>query len=115
MLTLVNILITFFIFLIIYQTFLANSIIEGLDNQSQYDESNENNSVILAQKNAGNIEYLKERISDIENVYQSMSQQINDLIENVDSLQTQVNGLVLGQQNYLKEILGGEPPEITGI
>lgn len=115
MLTLVNILITFFILLILYQIFLANNIIEGLDNPSQTYEENQNNAIILAQKNAGNIEYLKERIRDIENVYQPMSQQIQDLSGNVASLQTQVNGLVLAQEDYINQIFGGSPPEITGL
>jgi hypothetical protein len=42
-LTLVNILIIFFIILILYQIFLANNIIEGLENQYQpYDINNPN-------------------------------------------------------------------------
>jgi hypothetical protein len=118
MLTLVNILILFFLFLILYQIFLANnifavnqSLIEGLDNQyQQYDTNNPNNALILAQQNAGNIEYLKERMDDI----QDMSQQFQDLSGNVASLQTQVNGLVQAQQDYSNQMTGGSAPEITG-
>lgn len=118
MLTLVNILILFFLFLILYQIFLANNIvslkmplIEGLDNQyQQYDTNNPNNALILAQQNAGNIEYLKERMDDI----QDMSQQFQDLSGNVASLQTQVNGLVQAQQDYSNQMTGGSAPEITG-
>jgi hypothetical protein len=111
MLTLVNILIIFFLFLILYQIFLANNIIEGLDNQyQQYDTNNPNNALILAQQNAGNIEYLKERMDDI----QGMSQQFQDLSGNVASLQTQVNGLVQSQQDYANQMTGGSAPEITG-
>jgi hypothetical protein len=111
MLTLVNILIIFFLFLILYQIFLANNIIEGLDNQyQQYDTNNPNNALILAQQNAGNIEYLKERMDDI----QGMSQQFQDLSGNVASLQSQVNGLVQSQQDYANQMTGGSAPEITG-
>jgi hypothetical protein len=111
MLTLVNILVIFFLFLIIYQVFLANNIIEGLDNQyQQYDTNNPNNALILAQQNAGNIEYLKGRIDDV----QGMFQQFQDLSGNVASLQSQVDGLVQAQNDYANQMTGGSPPEITG-
>ena len=127
MLTLVNILIIFFLFLILYQIFLANNmplvgaklplveaklpLVEGLDNQYQeYDTNNPNNALILAQQNAGNIEYLKGRLNDI----QGMSQQFQDLSGNVASLQTQVNGLVQAQNDYANQMTGGSAPEITG-
>jgi len=113
MLTLVNILILFFIFLIIYQIFLATNIIEGLENQYQsYDTNNPNNAFILAQKNAGNIAYLKEKIDSMES--SDINQQIQDLSGNVQSLQTQVNGLVQAQQQYATQMTGGTPPQITG-
>ena len=113
MLTLVNILILFFIFLIIYQIFLATNIIEGLENQYQsYDTNNPNNAFILAQKNAGNIAYLKEKIDSMES--SDINQQIQDLSGNVQSLQTQVNGLVQAQQQYATQMTGGTPPQSTG-
>lgn len=113
MLTLVNILILFFLFLILYQIFLANNIIEGLENQYQsYDTNNPNNAFILAQKNAGNIAYLKERIDSMES--SDINQEIQDLSGNVQTLQTQVNGLVQAQQQYASQMTGGSPPQITG-
>lgn len=113
MLTLVNILILFFLFLILYQIFLANNIIEGLENQYQsYDTTNPNNAFILAQKNAGNIAYLKERIDSMES--SDINQEIQDLSGNVQTLQTQVNGLVQAQQQYASQMTGGSPPQITG-
>ena len=113
MLTLVNILILFFLFLILYQIFLANNIIEGLENQYQsYDTNNQNNAFILAQKNAGNIAYLKERIDSMES--SDINQEIQDLSGNVQTLQTQVNGLVQAQQQYASQMTGGSPPQITG-
>ena len=113
MLTLVNILILFFLFLILYQIFLANNIIEGLENQYQsYDTNNPNNAFILAQKNAGNIAYLKERIDSMEN--SDINQEIQDLSGNVQTLQTQVNGLVQAQQQYASQMTGGSPPQISG-
>jgi hypothetical protein len=111
MFTLINILILFFLFLILYQILLANSIVEGLENQYQpYDTNNPNNALILAQQNAGNISYLKERLDKFADVYQ----QVQDLSGNVQTIQTQVNGLVQSQQDYANQMTGGEPPEITG-
>jgi TolA-binding protein len=112
MLTLVNILIIFFIFLILYQIFLATKIIEGMDNSTYtpYDTNNPNNTLILAQQNAGNIEYLRKRID----LVQGMNQQVQDLSGNVQSLQTQVNGLVQAQKDYADQMTGGTAPDISG-
>mgnify|MGYP003350864330 CR=1 FL=1 len=111
MLTLVNILIIFFMFLILYQLFLATNITEGLENQYQpYDTNNPNNALILAQQNAGNISFLKQRLDALTGI----NQQVQDLSGNVQSLQTQVNGLVQAQQDYANQMTGGTPPTITG-
>jgi hypothetical protein len=111
MLTLVNILIVFFIFLIIYQLFLATDIIEGLENQYKpYDVNNPNNALILAQQNAGNISYLKERLDKFDGIFQ----EVQDLSGNVITLQTQVDGLVQAQKDYADQMTGGTAPEITG-
>lgn len=112
MLTLVNILIIFFIFLIVYQIFLAtNVIVEGLENNYQeYDMNNPANAMILAQQNAGNISYLKERLDD----YQGLYQMVQDLSGNYSTLQQQVDQLMVTQQDYANQITGGSPPEITG-
>jgi hypothetical protein len=111
MLTLVNILIFFFIILILYQIFLASNIIEGLENKYKpYNTKDPNNVLILAQQNAGNISYLKDQIDSLN----GMSQQVQDLSGNVVSLQTQVNGLVQAQQDYANQMTGGSPPQVTG-
>lgn len=111
MLTLVNILILFFLFLIVYQLFLAMNIIEGLENQYQpYDTNNPNNALILAQQNAGNIAYLKGRLDQ----YDGIVQEVQDISGNVAALQTQVDGLVQAQQSYTNQMTGGTPPTITG-
>lgn len=111
MLTLVNILIVFFIFLILCQIFLASNLIEGLENQYQpYDTNNPANALILAQQNAGNISYLKERIDSVQGIYK----QVQDLSGNVVSLQEQLDGLMQAQKDYANQLTGGSPPEITG-
>lgn len=137
MLTLINFLIIFFCFLILYQVFLAYfnlSIVEGMmdvvptisptaapTNQMlpnltinqvyrQYDKKIADNTFMLAQQNAGNIEYLKQRIDSV----QGMNQQVQDLSGNVQTLQTQVNGLVQAQQDYANQMTGGTAPEVSG-
>lgn len=109
MLMLVNILIIFFIILIGYQIILANHIVEGLENGKQYKEY-QPNALILAQQNAGNIEYLKKKMDDLQNINST----VNDLSGNVVSLQQQVNGLVQQQQQLVTQMTGGSPPDITG-
>ena len=131
-------LILFFIILIVYQIFLAYfqhpKIVEGMldvvptlspqfipTNEmmpnlqftqvyKQYDKEISHNTFLMAQQNAGNIEYLKQRIDAVQN----MDQQIRDLSANVASLSTQVNGLVQSQQQYATQISGGTPPTVTG-
>lgn len=121
---LIHILIIFFIILIGYQIILANHVIEGLDNANNtssstntanasynpYDTNNPNNALILAQQNAGNIDYLKQRFDSIQGVFQ----QVQDLSGNVATLQDQVNGLVSAQQQYATQMTGGTAPEISG-
>jgi hypothetical protein len=113
MLTLINTLIIFFIILIGYQIILGNYILEGLENNQtyqQYDTNNPSNALILAQQNAGNIEYIKQRMDTV----QGMSQQFQDLSGNVASLQEQVNGLVSAQQQYASQLTGGTAPDVSG-
>jgi hypothetical protein len=111
MLTLVNILILFFILIISYQLILANHVTEGLDNNNKsYKPYNSNDPMILAQQNAGNIAFLKDRMDSIQN----MNQIVQDLSGNVQVLQEQVNGLVTTQQQYATQLAGDTAPTITG-
>jgi len=113
MLTLVNILVLFFIVLISYQIILANYVIEGLENgqtYQQYDTNNPSNALILAQQNAGNIEYIKQRLDSV----QGLAQEVQDISGNLVTLQDQVNGMLTTQQQYATQMTGGTPPVITG-
>jgi predicted RND superfamily exporter protein len=118
MLTLVNLLIIFFIVLILYQIFLAyfeNSIMEGYENKDnkdykQYDTNNPDNALILAQQNAGNIEVLKGQLDNMLGI----NQEVQDLSGNVVRLQQQVDDLVQAQNDYANDLTGGVEPEITG-
>ena len=76
----------------------------------QYDKKIADNTFLMAQQNAGNIEYLKGRIDSIQGMYN----QVQDLSGNVAALQTQVNGLVAANQQYATQMTGGTAPNITG-
>ena len=113
MLSLINILILFFVILVGYQLILATHIIEGLENSDNfkpYDMNNPNNALILAQQNAGNINFLKNRMNSM----QGLNQQVQDLSGNVSSLQLQVNDLITAQKDYTSQMLGDTPPDISG-
>ena len=116
MLTLVNLLIIFFIILIFYQIFLAyfkNIIMEGYENTDEYksyDTNNPDNALILAQQNAGNITVLKGQMDEMLGI----NKQVQDLSGNVDNLQQQVTDLVEAQKDYANQMTGGTEPEISG-
>ena len=118
MLTLVNLLILFFIILIIYQIFLAyfgKSIVEGLTNDNkpdntEYQPYDSNDPLILGKQNAGNIIVIKKELDGLI----GLNQQVQDLSGNVTILQNQVNSLVEAQQQYASQVAGGTPPDITG-
>jgi hypothetical protein len=66
----------------------------------------------LAQQNAGNISYLKERLDAV----QGLDKEVQDISGNVATLQTQVSGMLTQQQQYATQMTGGtgQPPQITG-
>lgn len=124
---LVSVLIIIFSLLLIYQIILAifgENILEGLENAvpspsatSTYkdyntsDPNNPNGPLILAQQNAGNIEYLKQRITEL----MGLQKQVTGISTNVDALNEQVAGLVQQQATYATSIAGNKPVDITGI
>jgi len=108
-------LILFFSILIINQLIelFNNKSYEGFENDNEYKPYNTNdpnNTLILAQQNAGNIEYIKKRLDD----YNGMNDKVATLNSRVDSLQEQVNGLMTAQKEYATEIGGDTAPNITG-
>ena len=113
MLTLVNILILFFTILVIYQIFLAYSgysIIEGLENDSDYKPYDSNDALILGKQNAGNIVVLEKQVTNLN----GLNQQVQDLSGNVTGLQEQVNNLVNAQNQYASQMAPSTPPDISG-
>jgi hypothetical protein len=126
---LIYILIILFIILVSYQVILAfssnsnaqYSLIEGLENadtttstSSQeykpYNVSDPNNSLILAQQNAGNIEVLKGRVDKLDGV----NDKVVTMQQSIDSMQTQIDGLVQQQADYAQDMAGSTPADVTG-
>lgn len=71
-----------------------------------------NNALILAQTNAGNINYIKQRLDGVQNIKSNMSSMQSQLTQ----LQQQVNSLAQQQVQYGSQISGGgEPANISGL
>jgi len=123
---LIYILIILFIVLVGYQVILAfssgqNSLIEGLENADTttstgsqdyqpYNVNDPNNSLILAQQNAGNIEVLKGRVDKLDGV----NDKVVTMQQSIDSMQTQIDGLVQQQADYAQDMAGSTPPDVSG-
>ena len=120
---LIYILVLLFILLIGYQFILEmwpQSLVEGLENADTntvgeqeykpYNVSEPNNSLILAQQNAGNIEVLKGRVDKLD----GLNDKVVTMQQSIDLMQTQIDGLVQQQSDYAQEIAGSTPPDITG-
>lgn len=94
---------------------LSFSCLEGMDNATptaykEYDTTNPNNAMILAQQNAGNIIVLKGQLDDV----MKIKQQVNDLSAKVDQLSSQMDALVQQQADYAQDLAGSTPPDVTG-
>jgi hypothetical protein len=125
---LIYILIILFVILVTYQVIVSFStrtnLIEGLENEGTsststststqeykpYNLNDPNNSLILSQQNAGNIEVLRGRIDKFDGV----KEQLDTIQQEVDSMQVQIDGLVQQQADYAQELAGSTPPDITG-
>ena len=78
----------------------------------QYDKKIADNTFLMAQQNAGNIEYLKQRVDAIQGIFN----EVQDISGNVAALQNQINGLIMAQQQYASQITGGGTvPNVTGL
>lgn len=121
---LIYILILFFTFLILYQVFLAffNSFVEGMEDGSTttpptpYQDYGTNSTdcstsaMILSQKNAGNIEYLKQQVEQL----QGTRQVVMDMSGNISVLNDQVSALTQQQANAQQQLVGNTVPSYTG-
>jgi hypothetical protein len=76
----------------------------------QYDKKIPDNTFLMTQQNAGNIEYLKQRMDSVQSIFK----EVQDLSGNVSTLQDQLNGLLITQKQYASQITGDSVPNITG-
>ena len=107
---LLNLLIIFFIFLILYQLFsyiLENhtKFREGMDNTSSpstttYQDYSGNDALILSKQNAGNISYLKERLDKLEPLIPT----VDDLSKNMVNLNDQMIALTQTQSTSIQQM-----------
>jgi hypothetical protein len=121
--SLISILSWFFLFLLVYQLYLdinSSKIIEGLETNNSsptssqeykpYNLNDPNNSLILSQQNAGNIEVLKGRIDTLDGI----NKKVDNIQLSVDAMQVQIDSLVQQQADYAQELAGSTPPTVTG-
>lgn len=111
---LLTLLIIFFTSIILYKFILfigkSLNVIEGMENE--YQECNSNDPMILAQQNAGNIEYLKSRMTNVE----SIKGDVDTMKQDMKTMQIQIDGLVQQQADMASELTGGgEPVEVDGL
>jgi hypothetical protein len=119
---LIRFLILFFTILIIYQVFLAFfsrcSWREGMENDtsSTYQDYGTNSTdcstsaMILSQKNAGNIEYLKQQVEQL----QGTRQIVLDMSGNISVLNDQVSALTQQQADAQQQLVGNTVPSYSG-
>jgi len=72
-----------------------------------YNSNDPNSALILSQQNAGNIEYLKGRVTDLE----KSNTKINEMSQNMGSMQTQIDSLVQQQVEFAKEMSNPTPAD----
>lgn len=103
----------------VYKSTCSTSLIEGLENADTstsqpeykpYNLDNPNNSLILGQQNAGNIEVLRGRIDELDGV----KKRVDTMQQSIELMQTQLDGLVQQQVEYAQELAGSTPPNISG-
>jgi methyl-accepting chemotaxis protein len=106
MLTLINILIFFFIFLIGYQIILANQPIR--EGATTYTEPTDPavRAYNLSVENSGNISYLKQRVDKVDEI----DRQVNDLSRRMDSLEKQMEEVALGTNEMAASLPGVSEP-----
>jgi len=75
-----------------------------------YNLNDPNSSLILSQQNAGNINFLKGRIDELSGI----KKDVDDLKQNVSSMQSQIDGLVQQQADFGTQLAGPSPPDISG-
>lgn len=122
----INILIILFVLLFLYNVYLANKkVIENMDstdssseNSGEYKDYN-NDPMILAQQNAGNIQVLREQIDKAMDSINKIEPKQDDMQKQVDSNTNSIQTIIQGQQDSVNEKSGMDsdptPDEISGL
>ena len=85
-------------------------IIEGMTDE--YQEYDKNDPLILAPQNAGNIDYLKSRMDELNGV----KNDVNEVKQSMQTMQIQIDELVQQQADMAVELSGGgEPVAVDGL
>ena len=109
---LTKVLIIFFIFLILYQVFLASLVKrEGIENAGDAGDASSCSSSVLAYKNSGAIQVLQDQVSKL----MGLDKEVQDISGNVVALNQQVAGLVNQQAQAATQLAGNKPLATTGL
>ena len=81
-----------------------------MDEYKDYNTSDPNNAMILAQQNAGNIAVLKKQMDEI----MGFKDTIVDICGNIVSLNDQMNAIVQAQADSVQQVNGGQPIAVSG-
>jgi hypothetical protein len=91
-----------------YGIFNKKNIIEGLD---KYQDYNQNNVFILAQKNAANIQVLKENVDQL----QGVKSKVDEHTKSIEQLTSQLNQIMMQQGLFAQSKLPNAPLNVSGI
>lgn len=86
-----------------FASFYTNSVIEGMASGKKYDEyegKEKDDAMFLAKKNASNIDYLKEKIVEVDKLRQEM----NEISKTVKSNSEQLNAANIERQEKGKKM-----------
>lgn len=75
-----------------------------------YNFNSPNGALILSQQNAGNIDYLKIRVDELN----EMKGRVDQIQLDMDSMQTQIDSLVEQQQQLGNDLVGTNEVEVSG-
>lgn len=77
---------------------------------TEYQTYAPNDALILAKQNAGNIEYLKGRVANLDSSSSKVAQYIFDISNNLTTLNDQVNTIVEQQAQYAQSVVSEPAP-----
>jgi hypothetical protein len=86
------------------------SVVEGLKSDGEYKEYDNNDPMILAQQNAGNIATLKTQMDEL----LALKQDVYDMSLNMVEMSGQINDFANAQKQTSDDTIGTEDPNITG-